>query len=55
MDTIKTASTLVKEVTLTSQYEDKLTFRITFQDPKKNLSDKEVGEIKELIKAKLQI
>ncbi|MCR4263629.1 MAG: phenylalanine--tRNA ligase subunit beta [Candidatus Roizmanbacteria bacterium] len=53
MDKIRTADKLVQDVVLTTRFEDKVTFRVTFQDPKKNLSDKEVSEIKEKILARI--
>ena len=46
---IKDASKLVQSVELTDIYERKFTFRISYQDPKKTLSDKEVEEVRKKI------
>ena len=44
---ITSVSTLITTVELVDLFEDNYTFRITFQHPQRNLTDKEVGEIVE--------
>lgn len=48
-DTIKSASTLVKNVELLDVYQDKKTFRITYQSREKSLTSGEITEIREKI------
>lgn len=46
---IKKASILVADVSLLDTYEDKKTFRITYQSPEKNLTANDIKEIREKI------
>ncbi len=54
--TIKSTNQLINKVELTVIYKDNYTFRIWYQDPSKNLTDKEVEKIRnnilQVIKAK---
>jgi len=48
---INKTSNLIAKVELTSQYQNKKTFRIYYQDPKKSLTDKEIAKTrKEIVK-----
>ena len=49
IETIKSASELVIDVTLLDVYKDKKTFRITYQDPEKNLTNEEISTAREKI------
>jgi phenylalanyl-tRNA synthetase beta chain len=49
MDAISAQSKLIREVSLLDKYGETRTFHIIYQSPDKNLSDKEVGEIREKI------
>jgi phenylalanyl-tRNA synthetase beta chain len=49
IDEIKKQSNLIREVTLLDKYQETRTFHIIYQSNDKNLSDKEVGEIREKI------
>src|SRR5260221_8417901 len=46
---IKKKSQLIADVSLLDKYQDTRTFHIIYQSYEKNLSDKEVGEIREKI------
>jgi phenylalanyl-tRNA synthetase beta chain len=50
MEKMKKASNLIQHVELTDQFKNNVTFRITFQHPQRNLTDREVGEITKNIK-----
>lgn len=54
VDTIKSASVLVADVALHDTYEDKKTFRITYQSPEKSLTNAEITQIREIIISTLQ-
>lgn len=54
INTMGAQSDLVKEVSLIDEYENSKTFRLTFQDPQKNLTKVEVAEIREKIIASLK-
>ena len=49
IEEIKKQSELIREVTLLDKYQETRTFHIIYQSYDKNLSDKEVGEIREKI------
>ncbi len=49
MEEIKKQSKLIREVTLLDKYQETRTFHIIYQSQDKNLSDKEIGEIREKI------
>jgi phenylalanyl-tRNA synthetase beta chain len=49
IEEIKKQSKLIREVSLLDKYQDTRTFHIVYQSTDKNLSDKEVGEIREKI------
>jgi len=49
IEKIQQASNLITNVELVSSYEDKYTLRLTFQDPTRNLTQEEVGKIREKI------
>jgi phenylalanyl-tRNA synthetase beta subunit len=49
MDTIAKQSTLITEVSLLDKYKETRTFHIIYQSHTKNLTDQEVGEIREKI------
>ena len=49
MEAIRKQSKLIKEVSLLDKYHETRTFHIVYQSYEKNLSDKEVGEIREKI------
>lgn len=49
METIAKQSSLITSVSLLDKYKDTRTFHIIYQSHKKNLTDKEVGEIREKI------
>jgi phenylalanyl-tRNA synthetase beta chain len=49
MDEIKKQNRLIREVSLLDKYQETRTFHIVYQSYDKNLSDKEVGEIREKI------
>ncbi|MGH7203073.1 MAG: phenylalanine--tRNA ligase subunit beta [Candidatus Levyibacteriota bacterium] len=49
MEAIKKQSSLITEVSLLDKYQDTRTFHIIYQSYEKNLTDKEVGEIREKI------
>src|SRR5258708_3414178 len=46
MDAIKNQSTLIQDISLLDKYQDTRTFHIIYQSNDKNLSDREVGEIR---------
>lgn len=46
---IKSQSPLISEVSLLDQYKDTKTFHIIYQDPEKNLTGEEVGEIRKKV------
>ncbi len=46
MDEIKNQSTLIQDISLLDKYQDTRTFHIIYQSNDKNLSDREVGEIR---------
>lgn len=46
---IKDASLIIQSVELIDSYQDSHTFKITYQSPKKTLTDKEVGKVREKI------
>ncbi|HUV46678.1 MAG TPA: phenylalanine--tRNA ligase subunit beta [Candidatus Bathyarchaeia archaeon] len=52
--TIKSISKLVKKVSFIGRYKDNLTFRITYQNPKANLSERQVSKIRQAIIAKVK-
>lgn len=54
VDVIKSASSLVVSVMLLDTYEDKKTFRITYQSPEKSLTNTEITQIREVIISVLQ-
>jgi len=54
VEVIKTSSPLVISVVLLDTYEDKKTFRITYQNPEKSLTNAEITQIRELIISALQ-
>jgi phenylalanyl-tRNA synthetase beta subunit len=49
MDTIKKVSPLVREVSLLDKYKETRTFHIVYRSDAKNLSNDEVGELRETI------
>lgn len=49
VDVIKSASALIKKVELLDVYQDKKTFRITYQSRDKNLTNEEITKIREKI------
>lgn len=49
METIAKQSTLIEDVSLLDKYKDTRTFHVVYQSYEKNLTDKEVGEIREKI------
>jgi phenylalanyl-tRNA synthetase beta chain len=49
IEEIKKQSNLIREVTLLDKYQETRTFHIVYQSYDKNLTDKEVGEIREKI------
>lgn len=49
IDEIKKQNKLIKDVSLLDKYEDIRTFHIIYQDPEKNLTNEEVGEIRKKI------
>ncbi|MBI4137394.1 phenylalanine--tRNA ligase subunit beta [Candidatus Roizmanbacteria bacterium] len=49
IEKMKKTSNLITNIELTDRFNNRYTFRITFQDSKRNLTEKEVGEIKEQI------
>jgi len=59
MKAIKTTSLIIQNVELIDSYENTRTFRITYQDAKKTLTDKEVEKIRkkiiETLKNKLEL
>ncbi len=50
IERIKNADPLIIDVNLVDSYENSRTIRVTFQDPQKNLSDKDIAPIREKIK-----
>lgn len=54
IEEIKKQNPLVASVSLLDQYEDKRTFHILYQDKEKNLTNEEVGEIRQKITSALQ-
>ncbi len=54
MSTIEKQSPLVKEVSLLDKYEDTRTFHIRYQSDKRNLTVKEVGELRKKILVELK-
>ncbi len=55
IDDIHKMSTLVSHVELVDRYHDKITLRISFQDPTKNLKTEDIKNVKEKIKEKFSI
>ncbi len=59
IETIKAQNQLIKTVTLLDKYKDTRTFRITYQNPEKNLTSEDVTPVREkiekVLKEKLQI
>lgn len=53
IEKIKKVSTLINKIELTDIYETNYTFRIWYQDPTKNLTDKEVEEVRKEILSKI--
>lgn len=53
LEKIKKTSALVQEVHLLDAFEDTRTFRITYQSPKKTLTDKEVKKVREEVVKRL--
>ncbi len=53
VDTIKKTSSLISSVTLLDTHEDTITLRIVYLDRSKNLTDKEVFEVKNKLTKKL--
>ncbi len=51
---IKSASSLIQTVESTDAYKNNRSFRITYQSPKKNLTDKEIEKIRKKIIARVQ-
>jgi len=51
---VKKISKLIVKIDLVGRYEDKLTFRIHYQNPEKSLTDLEVGNIRKLIVQNLE-
>lgn len=49
LEKIKKTSSLIQEVRLLDAFKDTRTFRITYQSPKKTLTDKEVEKVREKI------
>lgn len=49
METMKSVSNLIKDITLWDTFQNTRTFHITYQSPSKTLGDKEVGEIRNRI------
>jgi len=54
IQTIKSVNLIIQSVELIDTYEQTRTFRITYQDPNKTLTDKEVEKIREKIIEKLK-
>jgi len=54
METIEKSNQLVSSVELTDMYENAYTFRISYQDPEKTLTDKEVEGVRTKILAELK-
>jgi phenylalanyl-tRNA synthetase beta chain len=50
---IKEVSSIIQSIELIDSYKNSLAFRITYQNPQKNLTDEEVGEIRKKIIAKV--
>lgn len=53
-DVIYSTNSLIKDVKLIDEYEDKQTFRITFQDKSKSLSNEDIAPIREKIMSALK-
>lgn len=53
IEKIKETSNLITKVELVDSFQNKHTLRLTFQDPERNLTEKEVGKIKEKIIANI--
>lgn len=54
IDTISKQSTLIRNVELIDTYEDKKTFRITYQDLRRNLTNEDVTDIRNKVIKELQ-
>ena len=54
IEEIKNVSKLVRKVELIDVYQNSKTFRITYQDPKKTLSEKEVESLRKTVKKNLK-
>ena len=49
IDEIKLQSTLIADVTFLDQYKDSRTFHVVYQDPSRNLTSKETGQLRERV------
>lgn len=54
VDLIKKTGLIIQTVDLIDTYEDSRTFRLTYQDQQKTLTDKEVAEIRKKVISNLQ-
>lgn len=54
VDTILNVSPIIVSATLIDEYEDKMTFRISYQDKTKNLSNEDVAPIREKLESTLK-
>lgn len=54
VDTIKLVNPIIASVDLIDEYEDKMTFRISYQDKNKNLSNEEILPIREKLEKALK-
>lgn len=55
IDTIKNTSTLIKEIHYLESFQDRHTFRVSFGSPEKNLDQKEINALKDVIQARFKV